>query len=421
MFKQIKSPVARLLSAGLIAVFIILSGCRSSPPPQPMLNPARVHEFELHGYDSGIDYATSSTNSRLDVSNECCMVNIIQPQREGKFPLVVYLPGLGETIEAAAELRLAWAKSGYTVLTIQTLKDDENAWSSQAAREADFNYIINDRYSTDIVSKRLQLLSQALSEIKLRVATNDLGYNKIDLSQVAIAGFDIGAYTAMIAAGEKITGIPKTRLPVSIRAVIALSPYADFSETLSQRYLDIRMPALSVTSNIDRAKHSKLPTSLHDAPFHFMPPKEKYLLKLIGASHSLIGNPATTGTLDTRKDNNGNSAQVKSNSEDDSNDTPDGEASGGGGPGGGGPGSGGPGSGGPGGGGPGGGGPGGGRPGGGPSVNTTPTRRAQMAVAIKQVSTAFLNAHVKGDRFSKIWLTNGATLWLINMGEIKNR
>ena len=422
MLKRKKSLTAQSLSASLIAILIGLAGCNSSPPP-PKLNVARVQDFELYGYDSGIDYVTSSNSLWLNVAKDCCKISIIQPQREGKYPLVVYLPGLGETIEAAAELRNAWAKSGYTVLTIQTLKDDEIAWTSLAAREADFSYINSDRYSPGIVSNRLQLLSQALSEIQYRVASNDPDFSKIDLSKIAIAGFDIGAYTTMIMAGENISGIPKTKLPVTIKAVIALSPYADFSEPLSERYLNIRVPVLSVTSTTDRAKYSKLPTSLHDAPFHFMPAKEKYLLKLFGASHTLIGNPVTTAVLED---------QGQDSNDRDSADTPDGGGPGGGGPGGGGPGGGGPGGGGPGGGGPGGGGPGGGGPrsggssgghGGGKGFggNNTPTRRAQMAVAIKQVSTAFLNAHVKNDRFSQIWLANGATLWLINIGEIQNR
>ena len=421
MLKRKKSLTAQSLSASLIAILIGLAGCNSSPPP-PKLNVARVQDFELYGYDSGIDYVTSSNSLWLNVAKDCCKISIIQPQREGKYPLVVYLPGLGETIEAAAELRNAWAKSGYTVLTIQTLKDDEIAWTSLAAREADFSYINSDRYSPGIVSNRLQLLSQALSGIQYRVASNDPDFSKIDLSKIAIAGFDIGAYTTMIMAGENISGIPKTKLPVTIKAVIALSPYADFSEPLSERYLNIRVPVLSVTSTTDRAKYSKLPTSLHDAPFHFMPAKEKYLLKLFGASHTLIGNPVTTAVLED---------QGQDSNDRDSADTPDGGGPGGGGPGGGGPvvvarrrwsrrrwprrrwsrwrwprwwwsqwGH------------------GGGKGFGG---NNTPTRRAQMAVAIKQVSTAFLNAHVKNDRFSQIWLANGATLWLINIGEIQNR
>ena len=50
-----------------------------------------------------------------------------------------------------------------------------------------------------------------------------------------------------------------------------------------------------------------------------------------------------------------------------------------------------------------------------------PTQRAMMEVAIAQISTAFLNAHVKNDNLAKDWLRNYSQPWLYNIGQLKEK
>ena len=89
----------------------------------------------------------------------------------------------------------------------------------------------------------------------------------MDLSHIAIVGFDIGASSAMMVAGEAVPNVSIAGLPIHVGGVIALSPYADFSgSALDVRYRNINMPVLSITSDADSDANGSFPPSLHQAP-----------------------------------------------------------------------------------------------------------------------------------------------------------
>ena len=67
------------------------------------------------------------------VDTEEKLVDIIErtaPQDAAVVPVVVYLPGLGQSAAAGATWRAAWASAGYAVLAVQPLDDDALAWTS---------------------------------------------------------------------------------------------------------------------------------------------------------------------------------------------------------------------------------------------------------------------------------------------------
>ena len=388
------------LIMGVALSTILIGGCSSSPK-KPEIDQAKIRQFASRGYDSGTEYATSITKSSLNTGNGFRPITIIQPSRDGKYPLVIYLPGLGESSDAGADIRNAWARSGYVVLSIQPLEDDENVWSSKAARSADFTYIRHERYSSEVISERLNILTKLIEHLKQRVASGDSSLQHMDLSRIAVVGFDVGASSAMIVAGEDVPSI--TVLPVQVNGVIALSPYAEFSsEEFNERYRNINIPVLSITSDADSDTHGSVPPSLHQAPFQYMPSGNKYLLLLAGASHSVIGddNSAKTDSADgdgnekqTRNGSTGGSSSKGQRGNRHGRKSPDGgsglgrdserlskrEAGG------------------------------------------SPTQRATMKVAIEQVTTAFLNAHIKDDKYSQEWLKKDAQPWLDKIGQLKEK
>jgi dienelactone hydrolase len=381
------------LVIGAILPTVLLGGCSSSAK-QPKIDQTKVQQFAARGYDSGIEYATSTTRLSPNIGNECCEITLVQPGREGKYPLIIYLPGLGESSDAGADMRNAWAKSGYAVLSFQALKDDESVWSSKAARNADFAYIRHERYSAGIISERLNILTKLIGYLKQGIASGDAGLQRMDLSHIAIVGFDIGASSAMIIAGEDFPSVSNTDLPIHVDGVIALSPYADFSgSALDVRYRDINVPVLSITGDADGDAHGGVPPSLHQAPFQYMPPGNKYLLLLAGASHSVIGNEDSAKSAPTEGE--GNSQQTDSGNTSGSSSSGSGK-----------------------------------RHGkrtsnsGSPSTReggSSPTERAIMEVAIAQVTTAFLNAYIKNDKFSLDWLKKDAQPWLNKIGQLKEK
>jgi hypothetical protein len=293
-------------------------------------------------------------------------------------------------------MRSAWAKSGYAVLSLQAFKEDENIWSSEAAHNADFAFIRQERYSSKVVSTRIDLLAKTIEYLKNRLESGDPGFQHLDLSRLAIAGFDIGANSAMIVAGEDIPDIALPVLPVPVGGIIALSPHADFSgPAFDVRYRNINMPVLSVTGDADSDTHGSVPPSLHQAPFQYMPPANKYLLLLSGASHSVLGDEIAAKSDNTEGD--GNSTKHSGNSEDSGSGRANrhGKRSSSGGS----------------------------DPGSPPmqAVASSPTQRAMMEVAIDQVTTAFLNAYIKNDQLSLEWLKKDAQPWLSKLGQFKEK
>ncbi len=303
--RKIFDAFARLRLRVILAAIVpaILTTACTTAPKVVQVDQARVNAFAQHGYDSGIDYATAASKLSMQVENDFIQITLVQPKREGKYPLVIYLPGLGESGDAAPEIRNAWAKSGYVVLSLQPLKDDEEVWSSDAARRADFAFIRQDRYSSGVISRRLDAITKLIEYVKRGVLSGDEDLKDIDLSQLAIIGFDVGASTSMIVGGEEVPKVSRHALAVQPKAMIALSPHAESgSADIDTRYQNIDIPVLSVTSNGDDETHGNDPVSLHQIPFQHMPPENKYLLLLTAASHSLIGDGDTSDDVQNEND-----------------------------------------------------------------------------------------------------------------------
>ncbi|CAH1904129.1 hypothetical protein NTGHW29_210025 [Candidatus Nitrotoga sp. HW29] len=96
------------------------------------------------------------------------------------------MPSLGESSDAEADIHNAWAKSGYAVLSLQPLEDDANMWSSKAVRRGDFTFIRHERYSSEVISKRLNVLLNTIEHLKQRIGSDDPVFQHIDLSGIAI-------------------------------------------------------------------------------------------------------------------------------------------------------------------------------------------------------------------------------------------
>ena len=385
------------LVIGVAAFIALLAGCSSSQKAIKV-DEARVKEFVQHGYDSGIDYEATTSKFLLKVDNEFNQVTVVQPIRNGKYPLIIYLPGLGESSEAGKGMRNAWAKSGYVVLAIQPLKEDENIWSSDAALRAEFSNIRHERYSSEVISSRLNVLAKLLEYIKQGAMSGDQTLFRVDLAQIAVVGFDVGASTAMIASGEDVPNVSKAGLSIQPNVAIALSPHVDFiGAALDSRYQNISIPTLSVTSDADDETHEAGSISLHQVPFQHMPPGNKFLLLLSGASHALIGDADLTndvqmegkdGSKQTEHEDSGNSSGRSRGGRHGKNGS--------------------------------------GSKGKGAATSRheeerSPTQRAKAEVALEQVTTAFLNAYVKNDRFAIEWLNKDAQPWLYGIGQLQEK
>ncbi len=271
----------------------LISGC--AHPPKHRSEAATARQPLSPGYLSEQRHTVSSTRESWTLANDTVDVMLMMPSGGGDFPLIAYLPGLGESAESGMAWRRSWAEAGYAVLSIQ-LDSVARTRPSKAERSDEFRDLAREQFSPQMLDHRQSVLQKALAEVKRRKDSSEVtGFSHIDLVHMAIVGFDIGAQTAMFAAGEGIGGVEPFPLPETVRCVVALSPYADFSGAgFEQRFKSVHVPVLSVTSMEDTDLYGLVTSAaIRRAPFEYMPPGQKYLLSLFAAPHALLSGKET--------------------------------------------------------------------------------------------------------------------------------
>jgi hypothetical protein len=280
------------LPAMLVAVIAaaIAAGCAAPTRVGPLVPPARA--TDQSAYRAGEHHATVSSRETWNVGGEEFDVTLLIPTARDAYPLVIYLPGLGESSAAGLAWRRTWAEAGYAVLSAQPASTGASVWTTERARAFDFRTVALEHFSPRTFASRLAGLQGVIDEVGRRQRLGGDGpYSRIDASRIAIAGFDLGAEAAMVVAGQSAPELAIGPASPAIRSVIALSPFADFAGMgVAALFREIHMPVLSVTSPDDTDAYGLVTTAaVRRAPFEHMPPGRKYLLLLASAPHSLLG------------------------------------------------------------------------------------------------------------------------------------
>ncbi|KQW45492.1 MULTISPECIES: hypothetical protein [unclassified Roseateles] len=248
-------PDRRQLLLGTLA---LLGGCASPPAPSRAWaeTAARelqlaVSEFELQG--------RRVTLTRRNVA-------------AGPLPVVVYLPGIGQDGDAGQRWAAAWALAGHAMLAVQPLEDDAAAWRSPLARTGEFRALGELHYGEAMRAARLAALRRLVPALQAHAGA------ALDWQRGAIAGYEIGAQTALDLGAEAAGWQP--------RAAIAISPPPMDAAAATP-------PALLITSDIDGDALGLVtrPAERRRA-FDAMQPGAGWLLSLAGVSHA-----ALSGTL----------------------------------------------------------------------------------------------------------------------------
>jgi pimeloyl-ACP methyl ester carboxylesterase len=266
----------------------LLSACAQPHRPPPDEKPKFAHG---HGYTTERRYATTPLHETWERRDNVIDVELLTPTSPGRYPLIVYLPGLGEAANAGNQWRTAWAEAGYVVLSMQPKQFGPAVLGSSQARSGDFRALAREQFAAAALEQRLRALADVIAEVTVRNRSPTGPYTSIDIDRIAVAGFDLGAQTGMAVAGE-LTGAA-TAPGVPVRAMIALSPYVNLAAGgLEQRFLAIATPVLSVTGTDDGDAYGVVSSpALRRAPWQNMPAGDKYLLLLEGATHlTLAGN-----------------------------------------------------------------------------------------------------------------------------------
>jgi dienelactone hydrolase len=282
---------SRTLACIAIVLATLVAGCQHSTrsnATEPVASQARPP-----GYKAEQRYATTSILEAWTLAGEPVEMTLVRPTGNDVFPLVIYLPGLGEPSSAGAAWRQAWAHAGYAVLSLQSVANGETLWSSPQARSGDFPDLARVHFSRLALARRLATLRTLFEELTRRHDSGAL--RGVDMSRIALAGFDLGAQTVMAAAGEMGYDTETFTLPGAVKCVIVLSPYADSGGAgFGQRFAAIHGPVLSVTSMDDTDSYGLVTAAtMRRVPFENMPPGQKYLLSLVNAPHALIAGKET--------------------------------------------------------------------------------------------------------------------------------
>lgn len=172
------------LSAIIAAV--VLVGCASGTGGLARNNASTDAEVARHverGYVSDHAYATVTVNDTWTIDGEPVAVSLMLPAGNDRFPLVVYLPGLGETAESGMAWRKAWAEAGYGVLSVQPASEGIAVWKSEQARLGDFQAVARTHFSAASLARRARLMEDVFAELARRQLQKDAQRWLGDLAQ----------------------------------------------------------------------------------------------------------------------------------------------------------------------------------------------------------------------------------------------
>ncbi|WP_157205411.1 hypothetical protein [Methylomonas koyamae] len=431
-------PSYRLFLA--IALLPMLNACSSRPtlPGQEEQFEKLQQAMQSGAYRPAGNFELDSARDRWLHGGVELDVEMLAPKAAGSYPLVIYLPSIGEDAGAGRLWRESWAKAGYAVFSVQPVEiaqalkqleaerkfdlpdadelaapadADENgnperesggeSWfgekrprQSRSARSSELHYVGHQYFAPDRLQSRLGHLYWAYRQLKLRAEMRVPVFAAADFSKVVLAGYDLGGQTVSAAAGEAFAGDMPDRGDWQPVAAIVLSPSVDLAEgQVRGRFQKLTLPMLSITGSEDNDPYAISSAPVRTALWEYAPAGGKYLLLLQGGGHKVLAGSELGGRF---------AAAERRNDAPLAEGLPPGVGRRRGGM--------------------------GGPQAGGESwfggSRTEETRRDQgykQVAAVIGTTTAFLDMVVKNDVFAQAWLQEKANPWLGRSGSLKSR
>lgn len=312
--RRMPGACRELSMLALLILGLLLAGCADDKPKGP--SPEELlAQAAKGGYTPAHHYGLREVHETWRQGETEIDVTLLSPDpgSADKWlprPLVVYLPGLGESATDGTVWRRAWAQAGYAVLALQLDKFGPKLWSTQRAFAGEFSDIAQEAYSESTMARRLQAVAFVLDRAQRRSAADRNGNWYIDYKNIALAGFDYGAQTAAVAAGARIRNLPPESLPAlsalpRFSGLLLLSPYPGRAGRWD--YSGLTLPVLSITGAKDGDPYGLFgPMLSRGVVWRGMPDGGKYQLLLATASHTLISgvslvDPLTAGRFTNKK------------------------------------------------------------------------------------------------------------------------
>lgn len=285
---SLADPRRRRLGLALLTAPLWVGACASGPEARQEMTPeqrAEAQRFTELAFRVEPRLSTDTARTTLSGPHGDIYTEIVVPREAGRYPLVIYMPGLGEDIQEGRRWRDVWAQAGYAVLAVQPQADGTSVLASDEARSGRFLGIARRAFSTESRGLRVEALKFVLGEVDRLAKNGDVLFARADRTRLLLTGYDLGADTAMACAGERWSGAAAAHVG-GLRGVLALSPYHDPLESDNTVYADVHLPVMSITSDNDIDPFGLVvDVSTRSAPYRGMPRDDKYLLVLRGISH----------------------------------------------------------------------------------------------------------------------------------------
>ncbi len=296
-----------------LLITCLMTACFMGPTPlTPEQQSAKIDvSIANGGYSAVLNYDVESITETWQHDDQGIQITMMTPVVPGNYPLIIYLPGLGESSETGKLWREAWAKAGYSVFSVQPKslgdalkgtpkvappkssswfsKDYDNSAAQKDIRNSDLRYLGHQYFSQEQLSKRINQVLWAYAQLKQRNQSRLGLFARADLSRVVIAGYDIGAQTTAAMIGETYDITLPSTTDFKPLAAILLSPAVDMAlGDITTRYQNISLPLLAVTGAEDDDPSAISTPFARTAIWEYSPPGDKCLLVLKKGSHQLL-------------------------------------------------------------------------------------------------------------------------------------
>lgn len=443
-FNRHRSGLRRLVCVAVSAILLAACSSRLKIPSSEEQAQKLAAVMENGGYAPAQSLAIDNVREVWTHEGAELEVVMTAPTMAGNYPLIIYLPSLGEDANAGRLWRETWAKAGYAVFSLQPLdigqalkelgperalgRDDQSdspgffggedkqaadgdgpgqneekgGKRSRLARTSELRYLGHEYFSADSLKNRLGQLYWAYRQLQNRAGAGLPLFQAADFSKVILAGYDLGAQTATAVLGEDFKAslpIDKDLKPI---AAIILSPSIDLAEgNVRSRFQNLKAPLLVITGSDDNDPYAISSASVRAAVWEFAPAGGKFLLSLIGDVHQLLAGAEMGGRFGLQGEAGGRGPDKEGGwfspfaNQYGSNGAQDRRGRGGYGemP---------------------------GRPKAGNERKNAELGYKQVA-ALFSITTAFLDTVVKNDEFAKFWISDKANKWLDKAGSLHIR
>jgi dienelactone hydrolase len=268
-------------------------------------------------------------------------VRIYVPKDRGPYPVVIFSHGLGGSRDGYSYLGRHWASHGLISVHLQHRGSDQAVWQGQTDVMAALRKAVADPQGS--INRPLDV-TFAIDQLQKLNAEESPLKGKLDLQRIGMAGHSFGGYTTLAIIGQKFfpLGRETTAGDKRVKAAISMSaPVPRKKEDLARSFDAITVPCLHMTGTLDDSPIGDTKASDRRAAFDHISKADQLLVIFKDGDHMIFSGRAGVGA----------------------------------------------------------------RAGNVPGFGGDPKKDAQFQALIRQSTTAFWDAYLRGDEKAKTWLT----------------